>query len=757
MSDRIFVIAPDGKKGSVPREQLDGALKAGFAVDETRAAAAYSSGTAFGTGVARGLTFGLSDYLDLPGGPVLQEAKKAVRDENPVASFAGEFAGSAINPASRISAGATTVKGAMALGAVEGGLFGLGSALTEDALGDQQALSEQLAARVGGGALMGGALAGAFQKVLGGVERLTLSEESAALPKVLTDYAEKASSTVRKSSITDDEALRKAGVSWDSLHKWAKDEGLFNRATSPEGLFEQADVAVQRSNSLVADTLAEINQRDLPNPSALLRAVEPFAADESAMLTNPTLVNAARRAQKYLGEQEIQALPRFDPTVSADAIAGGGNQTYTWDKLLQNVDLWSKSPRTQPLADALRTEALAQARAIDGDLATKLEKGFQGRVYAEFLKKELAGADSSIDVGGVVGNAAVAGLWGGPGAALGSAASQVAGRAAQKRGPFVVANVLDNLPNASALKPLAESLLTQVKARLNTAPELLGPFRVVLENAAAEGAASLLGTHMQLAQGPNGNDYLSTLGLVREGAGDIEPYSQKAQTMAALMKLQAQVEERLGAAVEGKADDASIKDFRQAYDAVQKLVKQPVIDDKLGALPATSMGLTAQLAKAAQHVWDSAPKDPNEHLPPALRAPWEPTAMEKARFLARTQAAFEPVAAINAMLQGDLAQERLATLSALYPRLLEQATQKLFERLNSNKPLSWEQRQRLTPLLGPEALGLTAQQSAIIASVHAKSVEGAEAEARVNGRQVVDQSKNMQSQSQRIEARRSST
>lgn len=131
--------------------------------------------------------------------------------------------------------------------------------------------------------------------------------------------------------------------------------------------------------------------------------------------------------------------------------------------------------------------------------------------------------------------------------------------------------------------------------------------------------------------------------------------------------------------------------------------------------------------------------------------------MEKARFIARTQAAFEPIAAVSAMLQGDLAQERLATLSALYPRLLEQTTQKLFERLNSEKPLSWEQRQRLTPLLGPEALGLSPGQVALIAATHTKAVEGDQAEARVNGRQVVDQSKNMQSQSQRIEARRNNT
>ena len=123
----------------------------------------------------------------------------------------------------------------------------------------------------------------------------------------------------------------------------------------------------------------------------------------------------------------------------------------------------------------------------------------------------------------------------------------------------------------------------------------------------------------------------------------------------------------------------------------------------------------------------------------------------------RAEAAFEPLKALESIMRGEPAQERLAALAALYPKLLEKATEKLFERLNSEKPLTGAQRQRLVPILGPEAVGLSAQQSALIASIHVQSAQGQQEAPRTDGRQVVNQSKNMDTQSQRIEARRGNT
>jgi hypothetical protein len=725
-------------------------------------------------GASRGLTLGLSDQLlagalgapykgadgkwysgnlEIPSpdaaGALDRSSELAARKEaNPLAAGAGEFAGMLVNPASRISGAARTARGAVALGSIEGGLFGLGSALTEDALGDPEALHEHIAARVGGGALMGGVVSGAVHKVLGGLERVTLSEEASKLPEVLKGFSEKASSTLRKSAITDDAALRKAGIEWSDLHKWGQEQGLFHRATTADGLFEQADVAAQNADSLMGAAALKLDELGQPNLEKLAKAAAKFGDDEVLSMVSPGLASKARALSKKLD--------RVDPGVGA-----ADEQTITWPKLAEVLKGLDQQPSSQPIADALRKEALRQADKLDPGAASSLERAFKGRTYANFLKGELSGAGKPLDVSSVAGNAAVAGLWGGPGAAVGSAASQLLGREAQRRGPMLAANLLEKIPDASVLKPLAESLFTQIKARLNLAPELLGPFRVTLENAAAGGADQLLATHLQLAQGENGDEYLSTLGLQREGADAVKPLAEKAQAMSAVMKLQSSIKLQLEEAVKGldrtaETDlSASERDYKTAYDAVQRLVQAPPVDDKLSALPATQMGLTEKLAAAAKHLYDLAPRDPNEHLPPALRPAWKPTAMEEQRFLARTQAAFEPLQAISAILRGEPAQERLATLAALYPRLMEQTTEKLFERLNQNKPLSWIQRQRLVPFLGPEAVGLSPQQVAILASTHHQAAQGAQPESRVDGRQVVDQSKNQETQTQRIEARRS--
>lgn len=766
-------------------------------------------------GVARGLTLGLSDeflagaagapYRDVKGnwysggmgiaGPntagALDQsgALKTRREENPLSALAGEVAGTIVNPVARISGAATTVRGAVALGAVEGGLFGLGSAITEDALGDQQALGEHLVARVGGGALAGGALSGLFQKVLGGAGRVALAEEAVTLPKQLDDFAAKAASTLRKDRITSDAALQKAGIEWGELNAWAKEQGLFNRATSPEALFTQTNVALARARAESGDALLALNAKALPDATKLVEAVEPLLEDAVGLMAQPSLVAAAKRAVRDFSADAARgpALGRVSPAVgdlpfglvvgkkggqarsaelvntAFDALEDAGvEKKFDWLKLRDVTAIWSQKPSTQPLAEAVRTEALKQARKLDPVAADALENSFKAERFGTFLQSELSGAESALNVSNVVGNAAVAGIWGGPAGALTTAASQVIGNQAQKRGALVLARALDELPTGSALRAMAEGLMTNVKARLNTLPELLGPFRGVLENAAATGAADLLATHLELAKGPNGDEYLSTLGFQRGDAADAPALGKKAEAIATLMKLQMQVDTDIGHAVKAldrsPEDVKAERDFRQTYDAVQKMLLNPAYDDKLGAvLPGTSMGLSAQLSKATQFVWSSAPKDPNQHLPPSIRPEWKPTQVEQERFVARAEAAFEPLKALESIMRGEPAQERLAALAALYPKLLEKATEKLFERLNSEKALTGAQRQRLVPILGPEAVGLSAQQSALIAAVHVKSAQGDQGGPRVDGRQMVNQSKNMDTQSQRIEARRGTT
>ena len=66
----VRVISPDGRETYVKPEDLSKALSAGYKqADPVATAAGEETGAAFGTGLARGLTLGLSDQLDLPGAP----------------------------------------------------------------------------------------------------------------------------------------------------------------------------------------------------------------------------------------------------------------------------------------------------------------------------------------------------------------------------------------------------------------------------------------------------------------------------------------------------------------------------------------------------------------------------------------------------------------------------------------------------------------------------------------------------------------
>lgn len=764
-----YVISPDGKRGTVPDDQLELALERGYTVDETRAKASEEPLLAFAERALGTLTLGASDevlagvygapYKDFQGRQQqggeadTSEQLKARADTNPLASFAGNLTGAVISPAARISGAASSVKGAVALGAVEGSIFGLGSAVTADALGDRQALTEELAARVGAAALTGGVVSGAITGAVRAGTRVATAAEAAELPKRLADFAEQAGAVVRKDRITTDEALEAAGLEWRAVDKWAKKNGIFNRATSPDAMYEQAAAAVRRAESDVGDALLKLDDMAAPDLAALYRKVADLADSPADLLAAPKLAGAARRAARVLGKQADEV-----PLSSAEPTAVGAMK---WADLLEASKAFSATPSRRRLAEAINEEVVQQAFKVDRDLAEQLERGFEGVKVGSFLRSELEALDAPVDLGNAAAAAAPAMVLGGPMAAIKAGGAVIAGQAIRKRAPLVLAKALDTLAEGSAIKPLADSFLVQLKARLNTMPELLGPFRVVLENAAAEGAASALATHVQLAQSELGDEYLATMGFPRDEPGDVAAVGQKVQQLAAMQHVRTSVEVRLGdslKALDREREDvvASEREFWQAYESVQKLREQPPVDDKLSMFPDVGMSVTAKLSEAAQYVYERAPKPPDSELPPALQRAWEPSPQERTDFMRVAKAALQPLDAIEDVMYGQPAQKTLEALSALYPKLLEQATMRMFERLNQDKPLTIRERQRLEPFIGAEALGLSSVQAQAIAAVHVKSSspEG-EGGPRVDGRQAVNQNQNYATQSQRIEARRS--
>lgn len=205
---RIPVVSPDGEDGTIDASEVNEAIAAGFNYDTSRMQAErkimqeyddknIEAGLA---GIARGLSFGLSDPLLTKSGLADPEHLRRLEEANPYLSGASEGAGiiasviatggtgaaaQTAGAATRATVGAgkiaerATAKAlsrvagketskslagklaektipTIAGGAVEGGLIGAGELLSEEALGRADFNAENLLGTVGVGAVLGG-------------------------------------------------------------------------------------------------------------------------------------------------------------------------------------------------------------------------------------------------------------------------------------------------------------------------------------------------------------------------------------------------------------------------------------------------------------------------------------------------------------------------------------------------------------------------------------------------------------------------
>lgn len=236
----------------------------------------------FGLGVARSTSFGLSDEFLTHAGLMKPEDIKGYRETNPVSSTTGEIGGilgavlapeagalgalsapvkavsklggtaaraiGEVAPASGTVGKILSQAGAHAVGSgVEGAFYGLGQAVTEDALGDPDALGEKLLSHVGTGALVGGALG---SLIGAGTEAIPAALEKAGIKtESLRQAGENA--LIKTTSLV-------SGKSEADLEPLMRDlftrEGAEVRKSAIEGFKER-----EQSAQKFADNLAEVN------------------------------------------------------------------------------------------------------------------------------------------------------------------------------------------------------------------------------------------------------------------------------------------------------------------------------------------------------------------------------------------------------------------------------------------------------------------------------------------------------------------
>jgi hypothetical protein len=333
----IPVLKGDGTIELVAAEHLDAARDQGWEiateaqVQRFRDAQRYESGAAqvrtAGEAAARGLTLGLSDAAMVELG-VDAEGLRKRKELNPLIAGAGEvagavapllltgggsgaasIAGSAVRTAGvlpRAVAGAgraveAGLRGALgsgvlargaalgAAGAVEGGIYGLGQAVSEAALQDTPLTGERIAAHMGTGALLGGAVGGVLGsttaslekhvipkiKELVNVQKLERMVETAGLKqwaqgrgkamftKLRRDFGDDAPIVIGRAVRGEglDDAI-KNGATWDEMHALTRSKVQASGARIGEAL-KQIDQAMPGEAAAAAQRIADRARREV--------------------------------------------------------------------------------------------------------------------------------------------------------------------------------------------------------------------------------------------------------------------------------------------------------------------------------------------------------------------------------------------------------------------------------------------------------------------------------------------------------------
>ncbi len=793
----------DGKLYDVPDDKVQQALSDGFVpAPEARVAASEQPLAAAGEALVRGVTMGFGDPLlvnieaeaSLPANATAEQrlaARKAAaekmrlrQEENPVVATVGEIGGAVgsvlAGPAAVVAKGAGAIRAAGGLaaravaGAAEGSLWGLGSVVSEAALEDTELTAEKVAAGVAAGALTGGALDVAAYGVGKGVSAAVRRFGGRGVKDTLEDLAFQAEKRQLLESSGQAEArLIRRGGNMEDVIRIGREEGVLdatagmNEATANKAkdaltrLGNETEQIVSSLDSvkplsrdttrfqLVADMERRL-QASFQDRYAAKDAVESFIKENLV----PVLEDTKASWPKLMSlQQDIRKAVANKTGVEAEVYNAGR-------KLIRNT-VFSEA-QTLPLAPGISKKLMENQKRYAA--LSFLEEV----ISARGRRLEATGGPLSLGLGGMLSAGAGASVAGIPGAV----ASAAAMRAYRERGGFLIGGALRALANSNATTGIGKSLMKRVKVVLSTAPELLGAFRAPLESASARGADDLLETHIQLASSPQGEEYLSTLGMEPESPEQVNAVGLKLSYIAAAQNAADAYDQTLAQATDGmlgaargrplssKPPTTTLKDYNNFQKSLQKLLRDPegayaqVPAEMQGAIPQVSGLTAATILRGAKFLDSKAPKSPYEGMPEAVAPQWQPSQVELDRFNRYREAVENPAKALQNMANGYLSPEQVEAMKAVYPRLYSDLQQKLAERLASlKKPLNYQQKLSLSLIMGPTALAMNPQQVQVLQQVQASAGPQSGAMRKPDGRQTVNAQKNLETQGQRMEAR----
>lgn len=812
---------PNGKVYDFPDENAPAAAQQGFRpstpeeISRSEIGGAVGQATSAALGAARAATMGGSDQALTEFG-VKPETLKDYRDINPTASTSGEVGGTlasllvapevsgpglaakAGNAASKLVKGGgflSKLAGKALGGAVEGGIYGLGQFVSEDAIDNHPLTAQKLLASMAGGALVNGGLSGAGFAVGSGLKKggskLVQYVGGGGLKSALEDFAEK--TVVSQYGIKSD--LKKWGVINDinEIGRYGLNrkvslpgggvEPLFKMGDKADNVFAKAQIVSEEEGAKIGAALTQVDA-----------AVQPgsFHFDTGAL-----------RAKV---EADILAPLRKDPfmapTVKAieDAFDGPGgfqNQAYTFEEAwatqsrlrrkLGALVTASDSPIIEAKDDLrrlMRDEIIEQAETLvpgakdalkqasrDYRSAQNIERIAESQMLREQGNRGIG--MSSHQIGQAVGLAGAA-LTGSPFGMLAGVGAAVANQTLLERGGTIAAVAADRFAKSGAIPRMAKGLHTLFNSQLTSNPAFGGAFRAMLTRAAAKGAGELLATHVQLAK--TQPDYLGAVGMPDEDPASVNDFAVKADQMdglhAAVEAQDAKIDQAIGrflgqqpGAAPALARGDRRGSFKQDSDRLARMAADPaslmeelVPHELAAAAPALAAMVGADAMKATQFLHAVAPKNPNPEPMKALGDDdWEPSDRELERFGRYVDAVERPDLVLAELKTGEVTPEGVEAFRVVYPELLSDIQARMMSRLAAyDKPLTYKQKAALSTLFGTPMGGAgDPDRVALIQEAHATTMSAQEQSGpkQQSGNREVSVAKNLATQTQRIEER----
>jgi hypothetical protein len=745
---RVRVKSPDGRRATVPAEKLEQAKALGFEVEPEDSSALGAAAA----GAARGFTAGASDVgltqfskhaekfvgsspeaeiIRQVGAAVSPESLRQLREGSPVASTLGEVGGvvgglvtKAGAPAAiaKVGAGATHALGGglaarAAGGAVEGGLYGLGALVSEESLSDRPDLTaEKLFAATGPAALLGGGLVGGAGLVGKGGGLLMSKMGGKGMRAALEDFAER-------------QAVSSFALKSDFTKGKLADQKVIGRYALNKGLSAGDDAYAVRDKFLpvreqeaqrIYGVLQQVDERALGFDTARFevkaRKILDKIKDDPAFGGHHGGYATLKRMVGEYGDKPRSFKEMWDLQSSLRRTIGEGDPLYgvkdklddlrrlMRDEIIEQVG--EVSPHFTPMLRAASRDYRSAAKMAQ--LAEKQIEGIEGNRRFSLTDQMLgstAGLGTALATGNPLG--LVAGL-----------ATAQANKVARLRGGSFVAVTADKVAKSKTLERLSKSLHRTLDEGLRASPTFGGAARATLERAVARGSLDSLAAHVQLAR--SDPEYLSSVGMADETPDAANQYAVRADQLEGISGIVAEQDRRIELAIgrflgkqsgpAPKTDEEAMtpERFQEQFARLAQLVQNPQAmasaftpSDALRSAPTLSALASAAGVRAAQFLYEKAPKNPFQESMPALSDAWEPSATDLERWSRYVDAVERPQKVLADLRDGIVTRESAEALGVVYPALLAEIQERLMSRLAEFKePLPYPQRLALSTLFG---------------------------------------------------------